>query len=196
MEAYQTQNLTPDERKCAERAERVWDEALTTYQLPEGIKFVLKFQTKLQVFHAAKMNKRFSKYAVGRAHYDREANIATVMLNRDAIKQNPRDMLEDTVAHEIAHIVCMVCTQYGDGHNQGWQEVCKRLGGSGKHQYAYGDYDMRIRKRRQYLYDVPGKGVVALSDIRHKELQNGGIAFREVSTGVRILKEHFTGGVR
>ena len=187
--------LTPDEIKCAERTKKLWDEAVITFQLPEDITFVLKFQSKLQVFYSAKANKRLSKYAVGRAHYDKEANIATVMLNRDAIKQNPTDMLEDTVPHEIAHIVCMVCPQYGHGHNQGWQEVCKRLGGSGKHRYAYGDYDMRIRKRRRYVYNVPGRGRVMLSDVRHNRLQQGGFCYKEASTGVRILKEYFTGDV-
>lgn len=194
MEDYKTRNLTPDELKCAERAKKIWDEAVITYQLPEDITFVLKFQTKLQLFTEHKKG-RNSRHAVGLAHFDRQAGVATVTLNRDAIKQNPQNMLEDTVPHEIAHIVCMVAPHNGHGHNQGWQEVCKRLGGSGKHHYEYGDYDMRIRKRRKYLYDVPGKGVVMLSDVRHKRLQTENYCYKEASTGIRILKEHFTGSV-
>lgn len=184
--------LTPDEVKCATRCSQLWEEAVITYQLPEDIRFVLRFRTKLQSFKANK--KARSHHAVGTAHYDRELKTATVTLNRDAIAQNPQDMLEDTVPHEVAHIVCMIKPHLGDGHNQGWQTVCKRLGGSGNHRYAYGDYDMRLRKRRQYVYNVPDFGRVHIGDVRHRAMQDKGIVYKSTK-GYRITKENWTGEV-
>jgi predicted SprT family Zn-dependent metalloprotease len=172
----------------------LWEEAVITYQLDEDIKFVLKFQTKLQIYGGAK--NKTARRAVGKAHWDKELKTATVILNRDAIAQNPHDMLEDTVPHEVAHIVCMIAPYHGVGHDQGWQEVCKRLGGSGHHGYAYGDYDMRIRKRRVYLYDVPGMGIRKLTDVKHRHLQSGNTRYRDSVSGLLILKEHWTGGVQ
>ena len=186
--------LTADEGKCAERCRKIWEEAAATYQLPEDIKFVLKFQSKLQVFHGARNKK--SRRAVGKAHYDRETRVATVTLNRDAIVQNLPDMLDDTIPHEVAHVVCMVNISYGNDHDQGWQSVCKRLGGSGDHRYSYGDYDMRIRKRHKYIYDVPGMGGPRrVSDVKHKLMQSGQCGFRDSISGISIRKEHWTGEV-
>lgn len=183
--------LTPDETACAVRTKNLWEEAKATFTLPSDITLTVSFQSKLLIYRKAQG--KGGKRAVGTAMYDRQAHKATIVLNRDAIVQNFKDMIEDTVPHELAHIVCMANPIYGEGHNQGWQEVCKRLGGSGGHRYAYGDYDMRIRKRKKYVYTLPLHGSLEVSDVRHKAIQNGK-TYRVISTGERLTKDHWTGG--
>lgn len=41
-----------------------------------------------------------------------------------------RDMLEDTVPHELAHIVCFMKPSLGKNHDEGWKRVCEALGGT------------------------------------------------------------------
>ena len=49
------------------------------------------------------------------------------MLSREAFDH----VLNDTVPHEIAHLVCFMNPMLGRNHNHGWAHVCMRLGGSG-----------------------------------------------------------------
>ena len=58
----------------------------------------------------------------GKRHYIRFNHD---MLTRDAFDH----MLNDTVPHEIAHILCFMDPRLGSGHNNGWRRVCITLGG-------------------------------------------------------------------
>lgn len=183
--------LTKDEQACAERCKKVWDEAVITYQLPEDIKFVLMFSDNLQMRERwIKSGGRKGITPVATCKFIHTSNKILMVLNRDAIKQNPENMLEDSIPHEVAHAVCFIKPYLGYEHDHGWQAIAKRLGGTGRATYN-DEYDMRQRKRRKFIYQVPELGKVLLSDVRHKRLQAGGLAYR--ARGMRITKEHFTG---
>ena len=46
------------------------------------------------------------------------------------------DMRDDTVPHELAHIVCYMKPELGKSHDGGWQRVCRALGGTGKRTHS------------------------------------------------------------
>ena len=47
------------------------------------------------------------------------------------------DMVNNTVPHEIAHLVCYARPDLGSKHDAGWQRVCLALGGDGKRCHTY-----------------------------------------------------------
>lgn len=90
--------------------------------------------------------------------------------NQDMIFGNHlQDMLDDTVPHEVAHLVCYANPMLGRKHDTGWKRVCIALGGNGQRchdnevQYAHGGYD--------YMTDTGHK--VTVSNIIHRKIQAG-----------------------
>ena len=53
----------------------------------------------------------------------------TTLMTDDASYQH---ILNDTVPHEIGHLVCYKKPELGNRHNPGWKRVCAALGGNGK----------------------------------------------------------------
>ena len=47
------------------------------------------------------------------------------------------DMLKNTIAHEIAHLVTYARPDLGRNHNAGWRKICIELGGNGKTRHNY-----------------------------------------------------------
>lgn len=95
--------------------------------------------------------------------------------------QHFEDMLVNTTAHEVAHIVCMMDPRLGKDHNSGWRRVCIALGGDGSEnhtyevQYAGGNYiyttnlgyevvisaNRHSRILKGKTYRVRGKGLIS-----------------------------------
>lgn len=99
-----------------------------------------------------------------------------MQFNCDMILNGSFDkIVNDTVPHEVAHLVCFANPMLGRQHDRGWQRVCLALGGDGKRchneeiEYAHGSFD--------YLSD---RGhVITVSKIRHQKIQAGmGYTFR------------------
>ena len=118
--------------------------------------------------------------AAGRAEWrgnrlSRERTYA-VRFNHDMIVRGDaealRDMVEDTVPHEFAHIVCFMNPALGDNHNPGWARVCRMLGGSGSRTH---DTEVVYGKGNTYEYTTDRGHKVRLSDQRHRAVQSGGI---------------------
>lgn len=93
-----------------------------------------------------------------------------LQLNRDMILNGGFDhMLNDTVPHEIAHLVCAANPFLGSRHDTGWKRVCVALGGNGLRchneevEYAHGGFD--------YLSSSGKK--ITVSKIRHQKIQKG-----------------------
>src|SRR5574337_453766 len=60
----------------------------------------------------------------------RRGGIYTVRFNRDMMTREAFDhVLNNTVPHEFAHIVCFMNPSLGKNHDYGWARVCERLGG-------------------------------------------------------------------
>lgn len=84
-----------------------------------------------------------------------------------------QEIMDETVAHEVAHGVCFANPKLGKGHNDGWRRVCIALGGNGKERhnfevtYANGGYD--------YITSTGFK--INISAARHSLIQNKGKAY-------------------
>jgi predicted SprT family Zn-dependent metalloprotease len=91
--------------------------------------------------------------------------------NRDMLTREAFDhVINNTVPHEIAHIVCFKNPALGSGHNSGWERVCEALGGNGtrchKEEIVYG-------KGHTYEYTTDRGHKVRLGDKYHKDIQAG-----------------------
>ena len=182
---------TQNEWRVIQRAEKVWEEAQATYMMPEDITFVFRLVGNRTMRKEAPNKKK--PPPSGMAMYNAETKTATVFINREAIKQNPEWVKDDVVPHEIAHVICFMYPHLGVGHDEGWQEVSKRLGGTGNATFE-NQCDLRITKPPRYIYVVPGvKDNIYLSPQRHNYLQSGEGIYRFKESGIEIRKEHYTG---
>lgn len=100
---------------------------------------------------------------------------------------DPSDMLNDTIPHEIAHLVCFFDPSLGRNHDHGWKRVCIGLGGSGKRTHS--QTLTKGRYRTQYLYRMPSGREFETGVVRHRKIQNGAVyTFRG---GDKMRAEHF-----
>lgn len=110
----------------------------------------------------------------------------TIRLNTTAIfgdEAHFRDMVNDTVPHEIAHIVCHRNPSLGRKHDAGWAAVCRTLGGTGKRTHDM--ITIEFARGRTYIYTSTGGKEYAISEQRHRKVQTGGsFRFRKTSWGM------------
>lgn len=98
----------------------------------------------------------------------------TLRFNHDMITRGDaealRDMEEDTVQHEIAHLICFARPELGRNHDGGWQRVCVALGGTGKRTH---DTEVVYGKGATYEYTTDRGHKVRMSERHHKKVQAG-----------------------
>jgi len=97
--------------------------------------------------------------------------------------EDMHDAINDTVPHEVAHIVNAVAPHTGANHNAGWRNVCLQLGGTGK---TYHNQEVIYAKGKTYAYTASCGQVINLSEQRHKKVQRG--AYLRLKTGGKINK--------
>ena len=78
------------------------------------------------------------------------------------------DMMQNTVPHEVAHLVCYARPELGRKHDSGWKRVCMALGGDGKRTH---NYDVVVKGRWDYLTDLGNK--VSVTKRYHAAVQAG-----------------------
>lgn len=107
---------------------------------------------------------------VNRITGERTIRELTIRFNRDMVLGDGFDhIMNNTIPHEIAHLVCMVDPRRGKNHDRGWQRVCEVLGGNGKRchnekvKFAYG----------ALVYVATCGTKVEVSKIRHTKIQRG-----------------------
>jgi predicted SprT family Zn-dependent metalloprotease len=92
------------------------------------------------------------------------------MLNREAFDH----ILNDTVPHEVAHIVCFMDPRLGRNHDYGWANVCRKLGGTGarthKEEVVYG-------KGLTYEYTTTTGQKVRISQQLHSRMHQRGATY-------------------
>lgn len=96
-----------------------------------------------------------------------------IILNMDALRQNVKDMLEDTIPHEVAHQINLII--YGkSGHGPAWKRVMRECFGLMNPKSCTDfNYDLGERKRRRrFAYDCEscGKNFV-VGIVRHNKEQ-------------------------
>lgn len=98
-----------------------------------------------------------------------------VRFNHDMIvrgcEETLNDMLNDTVPHELAHIVCFMRPELGKNHDAGWARVCRALGGGGGRTHSM---DVVYGKGTTYEYTTDCGNRVRLNERRHAYVQSGG----------------------
>jgi predicted SprT family Zn-dependent metalloprotease len=91
--------------------------------------------------------------------------------NRDMLTRDAFDhVLNNTVPHEIAHIVCFMKPQYGRNHDSGWERVCRALGGTGARAHTE---EVVYGKGTTYEYVTSTGKTVRVGDRHHKVIQAG-----------------------
>lgn len=131
-------------------------------------------------------------YETGR-HAGIAHGYSRVGYNLTVFAQDPNRFINDTVPHEIAHIICAFF-EWDNGHGRDWKNVCKTLGGTANRCYdSDGIEHKMMRKRLQYQYKATCGTVIMVSDVMHRKIQDGdtrrlvkskGILNRECYTGV------------
>jgi SprT protein len=90
--------------------------------------------------------------------------------NQEAMEKDWDDMFNDTIPHEVAHLVCFKRPELGRNHNRGWKEVCRSLGGAGdrchKIELSPG------KKLTRFLYVLEDGTEVKLTKNAHTKVQN------------------------
>jgi predicted SprT family Zn-dependent metalloprotease len=82
-----------------------------------------------------------------------------------------REMLEDTVPHEVAHLVCFFDYSLGRNHDRGWKRVCIGLGGTGNRTHT--QKLTKAKYRAGYLYRLDSGREVVVGPKVHKAMQFG-----------------------
>ena len=81
-----------------------------------------------------------------------------------------RNMIEDTVPHEIAHIVCFMNPALGKNHDAGWASVARALGSTGSRTH---DMEVVYGKGYTYEYTTCRGATVRIGDRHHAAVQRG-----------------------
>jgi predicted SprT family Zn-dependent metalloprotease len=139
-------------RKCA----RVLIQARNTYSHLDLSKVEISFNLK--------------GIAAGMA--DRVSDVYRIRFNADLLHRSDKEfrhLLEDTIPHEVAHIVCFM-EEDNTEHNDEWRELCVTLGGSGT---AKHDILMVYGTGATFEYTTTKLIPVRVTETRHTRIQHG-----------------------
>lgn len=110
----------------------------------------------------------------------------TIRLNTTAIfgdEAHFLDMVNDTVPHEIAHILAHRNPSLGRKHDAGWASVCRALGGTGKR--THNMTTIEFARGRTYIYTTTAGKEYGVSERRHRSIQLGNSCrFRKPGYGI------------
>ncbi len=105
--------------------------------------------------------------SAGRAHYDRN----TIVLHETLLEENPDDMLEHTVGHEVAHLVAFrIAHHKGCGHGRIWKSVMAHFGLPANRTHGYDLSNAKVRRQRRWIYTCPCD-THFLTTVRHNRSQ-------------------------
>lgn len=106
----------------------------------------------------------------------------TVKFNFDMLTREAFDhVLNSTVAHEYAHVLCFMKPDLGKNHNSGWERVCLALGGTGNRNHSE---EVVYGKGITYEYTTDRGHKVRLSQRKHNQIQAGGTITYRGNMGV------------
>lgn len=117
--------------------------------------------------------------------------------NLQAVVDHNDILTNNTIPHEVAHLVCFANKLYGTNHNDGWKSVCRRLGGDGERCIDLPLERSKTSVVRRFEYVVQGH-IVSVGPKHHKKLQDGASGYTCVVPHLRdrqrILGHMWTGG--
>lgn len=117
-----------------------------------------------------------------------------VRFNRDMLTREAFDhVLNNTVPHEFAHIVCFMNPSLGRNHDSGWARVCAQLGGNAKRTHSE---EVVYGKGITYEYTTDRGHKVRCSQQIHAKIQRGVIYTYRGKGKVHAASAHSIVGVR
>lgn len=109
-----------------------------------------------------------------------------LQFNATAIDLYYDEMVNETIPHEVAHLVCYMRTELGNSHDAGFMRVCKALGGSGARTHSM---DLpNAKTMRKFTYRASCGTEIELSTSRHKRLQMGQVSHYMVNATCGEIK--------
>ncbi len=101
----------------------------------------------------------------------RRGNTYFMRFNRDMLSREAFDhLLNETVPHEIAHIICFMNPMLGRNHDHGWVRVCRALGGKGLQNHTE---EVVYGKGYTYEYVTDRGHKVRIGDRHHSAVHRG-----------------------
>lgn len=115
--------------------------------------------------------------AAGKAHglkyRDAVMSNYVVKFNTDMLSREAFDhVLNSTVPHEYAHILCFINPDLGKNHDAGWERICRALGGTGRTRHAE---EVVYGKGITYEYTSDNGHTIRVGDKHHRSIQMGSI---------------------
>lgn len=95
-----------------------------------------------------------------------------IRINPEAIEKGFDHVINNTVPHEVAHLVCYVKFPAERGHGRYWKTVSKNLGMRDVkrcHNIAL----TPTRKTRKFVYKLASGRMIEISSIRHNKIIKG-----------------------
>lgn len=115
----------------------------------------------------------------------------------EALVQYPNDTFDDTVPHEVAHLIqfeMLLTRRTRDrGHGATWKRIARSLGCSGERTHTLKLTPARISREFEYVLDS-GRSVKLKCNL-HKKIQMGQARTMR-STNETIASHHYKGEVR
>lgn len=122
----------------------------------------------------------------------RQKNIYNLEFSVEAILKDRDEMINNTIPHEMAHIVDMCLHGGKSSHGPLWQAITQSLGGSTQRTH---DIPLRkARRSRKYIYKASCGTEVEVGPRHHKSVYRGGKLIVK-KTGGTVMRKHFTGKV-
>lgn len=116
-------------------------------------------------------------------------NAYKLNFNMEAIRNHWEDMFNDTIAHEVAHLICYARPELGKNHNRGWKRVAQSLGSTGNRTHRYSLTPGRKTTRHSYVLSDGRR--ITLGTTRHNRIHRG--THRYQSNGIRINAMDYVG---
>jgi|GEM_PF-3404077 len=122
----------------------------------------------------------------------RKGDIYNIEFNVEAILRDWEEMVNNTIPHEMAHIVDMFLHGGRSSHGPRWQSIAYALGCNPRR--THNIPLTKARRPRRYLYIASCGTQIELGSRHHRRVSKGE-TFIVKKTGGSIRKEHYTGKI-
>lgn len=121
----------------------------------------------------------------------------TVSVNLEMARQNFGFIADNTIPHEIAHIICAYF-KWDNGHGKMWKRVAASLGIAPERCFSFAETGIKpvmMRQRAKYLHKATCGTEIWLSDVMHGKVMKGQIRVLR-NTGGRLNNSTYMGKVK
>lgn len=130
------------------------------------------------------------------AQAQRRYNRLILRFNVEAIEKSYDDMVNETIPHEVAHIVAFAFPNLGaKNHNHGWKRIARSLGSNADRCHTIQLTPARRRQRAaRQIYRLDSGREILVGPTQHKRIQQGA-KYNVKMTGESIEAHYYVGPV-